>query len=135
MFLSANRRPLRQNMHPPSVAGKLLRSAKIESIAVIRLQESGRMMPPWGHSLEELAMDKRREQRMRTFKSARILLNQHHSVISCTVRNMSPRGACLRVASPVGIPECFDVMFDTDHSVRPCRLIWHKEHDLGVEFA
>jgi hypothetical protein len=80
-------------------------------------------------------MERRRQVRARTYKSARILLNQHHSVINCTVRNLSPLGACLRVASPLGIPDCFDVMLDADHSVRSCRVVWHKEHELGVEFA
>jgi PilZ domain len=80
-------------------------------------------------------MERRRQQRTRTLKSARILFNQHHSVIDCTVRNLSPAGACLNVASAVGIPERFDVLFDADHSVRPCRMVWHKEKQIGVEFA
>jgi hypothetical protein len=80
-------------------------------------------------------MERRREIRARTLKSARILFNQHHSVIDCTVRNLSAGGACLNVASSLGIPERFDVMFDADHSVRPCRMVWHKEKQLGVEFA
>jgi len=80
-------------------------------------------------------MERRRQQRVRTLKSARIVFNQHHSVIDCTVRNLSDRGACLSVASAVGIPERFDVMFDADHSVRSCRMIWHKEKQIGVEFA
>jgi PilZ domain len=80
-------------------------------------------------------MELRRQQRARTLKSARILFNQHHSVIDCTVRNLSPAGACLSVASVVGIPERFDVMFDADQSVRSCRMIWHKEKQIGVEFA
>jgi hypothetical protein len=80
-------------------------------------------------------MERRQAQRVRTYKSARILLNNHHSVISCTVRNMSPVGACLRVPSAMGIPERFDVMFDADNSVRPCRVVWHKERELGIEFA
>jgi hypothetical protein len=71
---------------------------------------------------------------VRTLKSARILLNHHHSVIDCTVRNLSPLGACLQVASTLGIPERFDVLFDADHSVRACRVVWHKERQLGVEF-
>jgi hypothetical protein len=80
-------------------------------------------------------MERRRQMRARTLKSARILFNQHHSVIDCTVRNLSADGACLNVASSLGIPERFDVMFDADHSVRPCRMVWHKEKQLGVEFA
>ena len=80
-------------------------------------------------------MERRRRQRTRTLKSARILLNHHHSVIDCTVRNLSPSGACLNVASAVGIPEQFDVFFEADRSIRACRLVWHKEKQVGIEFA
>jgi hypothetical protein len=80
-------------------------------------------------------MERRRQQRTRTLKSARILLNHHHSVIDCTVRNLSPAGACLNVASAIGIPEHFDVFFEADRSVRACRMIWHKERQVGIEFA
>ena len=80
-------------------------------------------------------MEQRRQTRARTLKSARILFNDHRSVIDCTVRNLSPTGACLNVASAIGIPERFDVMFDADQSVRPCRMVWHKEKQVGVEFA
>ena len=79
-------------------------------------------------------MEQRRQTRARTLKSARILFNDHRSVIDCTVRNLST-GACLNVASALGIPERFDVMFDADQTVRPCRMVWHKEKQLGVEFA
>ena len=80
-------------------------------------------------------MERRRRPRARTLKSARILLNHHHSVIDCTVRNLSPTGACLNVASVVGIPEQFDVFFEADRSIRACRLVWHKEKQVGIEFA
>jgi len=80
-------------------------------------------------------MERRRQARLRTLKAARILFNHHQSAIDCTVRNLSASGACLNVASTLGIPERFDVMFDADHSVRPCRMVWHKEKQLGVEFA
>ena len=80
-------------------------------------------------------MERRRHPRAGTLKSARILLNRHYSVIDCTVRNLSPTGACLDVATTLGIPDRFDVMFDADKSIRPCRLIWHKDKQIGVEFA
>jgi hypothetical protein len=25
-------------------------------------------------------------------------------------------------------------LFDIDKSIRPCRLIWHKDRQIGVEF-
>ena len=78
--------------------------------------------------------DHRRQSRARTLKSARILLNRHQSAISCTVRNLSPIGACLVVESLIGIPERFDVMFDVDHIIRACRMVWHQDKRIGVEF-
>ena len=80
-------------------------------------------------------MERRRRPRTRTLKSARILLNQHQSVINATVRNLSPIGACLNVASTLGIPDRFDVLFDADNSIRSCRLVWYKDKEIGVEFA
>jgi len=80
-------------------------------------------------------MERRRQQRTRTLKSARILFNEHRSAIDCTVRNLSPRGACLNVASAIGIPERFDVLFDADQSIRSCRMVWHREKQIGVEFS
>jgi hypothetical protein len=79
-------------------------------------------------------MERRNDQRARTLKSARILLSHHRSVIDCMVRNLSPTGACLKVESMLGIPDRFDVMFDMDKSIRPCRLVWHKDKQIGVEF-
>jgi hypothetical protein len=80
-------------------------------------------------------MERRRKPRSRTLKTARILFNAHHSVIDCTVRNLSPLGACLNVASALGIPEKFDIIFDADQSIRSCRMVWHKEKQIGVEFG
>jgi hypothetical protein len=79
-------------------------------------------------------MERRHRLRSRTLKSARILLNHHQSVIDCVVRNLSPTGACLKVETTFGIPDRFDVMFDVDKSIRTCRLIWHKDRQIGVEF-
>jgi hypothetical protein len=80
-------------------------------------------------------MERRRETRVRVLKAARILLNGHFSAISCTVRNLSEGGACLNVASTIGIPERFDLIFETDKTTRPCRMVWQQEQRLGVQFA
>jgi hypothetical protein len=50
------------------------------------------------------------------------------------VRNLSDRGACLKVESPVGIPDTFDLVLD-NAPVRSCRVIWRKATELGVEFT
>jgi hypothetical protein len=55
-------------------------------------------------------------------------------VIDCTVSNLSDRGARLKVESPIGIPDTFDLVLD-NAPVRCCRVTWRKATQIGVEFA
>jgi len=52
--------------------------------------------------------------------TSRSKYNGHH-----VVRNLSDGGACLKVASPIEIPDTFDLVLDAD-SVRHCRVAWRK---------
>jgi hypothetical protein len=82
----------------------------------------------------EPAMDERREaSRHRTLKAGKIVVHPHTSVFDCTVRNLSPKGALLIVASLAGIPDKFDLVIGGSES-RACRVIWRGEDRLGVEF-
>jgi PilZ domain len=98
-------------------------------------QSGGAMMANGRPLARSRLVEKRRQPRARMLKSARIIFNKRSSVIDCTVRNLSPNGACLNVASTLGIPEEFEVVFDADNSTRSCRVVWHKEKQLGVAFA
>jgi PilZ domain-containing protein len=55
--------------------------------------------------------------------------------ISCTIRNLSDTGAALEVTSPIGIPQEFILLVEADHSSRQCRVVWRKEHRIGVTFG
>ena len=85
-----------------------------------------------GFGLVATMSDKRAKQRQRVLKSAKIGLTRG-GVIDCTIRDISEDGACLRVASTLGIPEFFELTLD-DKTVRPCRIKWRKEMQIGVEF-
>lgn len=78
--------------------------------------------------------EKRRAPRQRVIKGAHISFKERGAAIDCVVRNLSDSGACLKVESPVGIPETFDLVIETDQSVRPCRVVWRKDTQIGVEF-
>ena len=79
--------------------------------------------------------ERRNEARRRTLKGARIVFKGHGAVIDCTVRNLSDRGACLKVETPIGIPDSFDLVLD-HASVRHCHHVtWRKATQIGVEFA
>ena len=78
--------------------------------------------------------DRRKVARSRTLREGKILLNDRRSAIDCVVRNLSEAGACLQVASVVGIPPTFDLQIDHEAISRPCRTIWHAQNRIGIEF-
>jgi hypothetical protein len=78
--------------------------------------------------------EKRQVRRTRVLKGAKIMFDGHASTIDCTVRNLTTTGACLNVASPVGIPPTFDLSLDGGRTLRPCRVAWWKADRVGVAF-
>jgi hypothetical protein len=77
--------------------------------------------------------ERRKIQRHRTLKAGSITLNRGGS-FDCRVRNLAPAGACLEVASQVGIPDNFVLVVDIDHVRSPCHVIWRTATRLGVVF-
>lgn len=79
--------------------------------------------------------ERRRALRNRTLKSGKIIMGKRTSLVDCTVRNLSPRGALLLVPNPIGIPKTFELKLDADHSRHDCRVIWQGLNRIGVEFG
>jgi hypothetical protein len=83
----------------------------------------------------ELNMDEHRNAvRHRTLKAGSISFNRAGG-IDCRVRNLSPAGACLEVASQFGIPDEFVLVIESDHMKQPCHVIWRTATRMGVTFA
>ena len=80
-------------------------------------------------------MDKRREPRTRTLKTAHIVFNDGGSVIDCVVRNLSSQGALLLLPSLLGVPETFELLIDSDGSLRAAHTIWKGHGKIGVAFG
>jgi len=79
-------------------------------------------------------MDERRKvPRHRTLKAGSITFNRAAG-IDCRVRNLSPAGALLEVASQAGIPDDFMLVVAIDHLKQPCHVIWRSATRIGVEF-
>ncbi|MCA1453033.1 PilZ domain-containing protein [Bradyrhizobium sp. BRP22] len=76
--------------------------------------------------------ERRSNQRHRTLKAGTISFGG--GAIDCTVCNLSERGAALDVASPLGIPERFTLVVESERLQRPCRVVWRKEKRIGVQF-
>ena len=77
--------------------------------------------------------NKRAALRQRVLKSASIEF--HGGVIDCVIRNLSETGAALEVASPLGIPESFNLVIAGDHSRRRCQVAWRRDTRIGVAFT
>ena len=77
--------------------------------------------------------ERRKVPRHRTLKAGSISFNRAAG-IDCRVRNMSPAGACLEVASQIGIPDDFVLVVECDHLHQPCHVIWRTATRMGVEF-
>ncbi len=83
---------------------------------------------------ERRKLDERRKaQRHRTLKGGSIAIN-HAGRIDCRVRNLSPSGALLEVASQIGIPDDFVLVIEADRLQQPCHVIWRTATRLGVAF-
>lgn len=78
--------------------------------------------------------EKRKVQRHRTLKAGHIAFNRA-GTIDCRVRNLSEAGACLEVASPIGIPDDFMLVVEVDHLRQPCHVIWRTATRMGVSFG
>jgi hypothetical protein len=77
--------------------------------------------------------EQRHSSRQRTLKGASIAFNNRSSTIDCVVRNLSPGGAILKVASTVGIPDRFELKLENDN-FRWCRVKWRRDDTMGIAF-
>ena len=68
--------------------------------------------------------------RRRVLKSGAIEFG--NEAIACTVRNVSPQGACIEVNSPLWFPDRFTLGVDGQRW--PCRIVWKKQKRLGLAF-
>ena len=74
--------------------------------------------------------------RHRVFFGGVISFKRSTTTINCTVRDLSASGACLRVASPVGIPNTFDLRLNQDDDMaRHCQVVWRSADRIGVRFV
>ncbi|WP_338690438.1 PilZ domain-containing protein [Bradyrhizobium sp. 26S5] len=75
--------------------------------------------------------ERRGGSRRRVLKSGAIEFG--NEAIPCTVRNLSPQGACIEVNSPLWFPDRFVLAVDGQRHT--CRVIWKKERRIGLGFA
>ncbi|CCD85336.1 Putative diguanylate cyclase/phosphodiesterase [Bradyrhizobium sp. ORS 285] len=80
-------------------------------------------------------VDRRKEPRKRVLKRGQIVSASLGVVVDCTVRNVSARGAALRIDAPFAVPTEFDLVIPGDGTRRCVRLRWQVGTDLGVDYV
>ena len=92
------------------------------------------MSTPQNRTMENPAREPQNEVRKRVLKKAQIVFKGRGAAIDCVVLNLADRSACLKVESPIGIPDSFDLVLD-HATVGNCRVTWRKATQIGVEFV
>jgi hypothetical protein len=90
------------------------------------------IMPTTKEPIAAGSADTRRAARHKVLKPGVIVIHRR-STITCTVRNLSARGAKLEVPSVVGIPDMFELK--VDGKTYTCRVVWRRLKELGVAFV
>jgi diguanylate cyclase (GGDEF)-like protein len=83
----------------------------------------------------EQRIDRRSVRRQRVLKRGRIFLPNVPSAIECTIRDISPKGARLRVSVPLIAPEQFEVALGNASERTQVILRWQSSNELGVQFV
>ncbi|MGQ0484189.1 MAG: PilZ domain-containing protein [Hyphomicrobiales bacterium] len=81
------------------------------------------------------AKDARSARRSRTLKSGKIVSMDYSSVASCSVRSISPKGARILYTGRAPLPEAFQLLIQSDGSIRDARVVWREGDVFGVEFT
>jgi len=84
-------------------------------------------------AMNEAMSEKRVAPRHRVFKHG-ILAFSSGGTIDCTVRSLSDTGARIDVANPIGVPENFVLMIESEHFSRHCHSVWSRDKQIGVAF-
>lgn len=57
------------------------------------------------------------------------------SVMSCTVRNISPEGAAIEIENPAFVPPRFRLVMASNSAVHECRIAWIQKNRIGLSFV
>ncbi len=77
--------------------------------------------------------ERRAQPRQRIFKAGTIEFDG--AAVACTIRNISPIGAGLEVASPAGIPHEITLTIQSCQARKHGYIVWRKQRRIGVAFA
>src|SRR5262245_60436741 len=84
---------------------------------------------------DRIMEERRKEARVSTLKSGKIVFDNKLPAIDCLIRNLSESGACLQVNSTKGLPDGFGLLIDGAEEALSSRVVWITDTRLGIEFG
>jgi hypothetical protein len=115
----------------PTLTEEAIANAAKHAEGLRRQQSGGEGQPTVPETLQVLE-NKRAAPRQRVLKAGTIEFNG--GTIDCVVRNISQTGAALEVASPIDIPNEFNLLISGDYTSQQCQVAWRREKRIGVTF-
>jgi hypothetical protein len=89
-----------------------------------------------GAGLVEAAVpaERRSEHRRRVLKTGRVIYHRSLGVMDATVRDVTSRGARIRVAETLRLPEICEFQFKDDKYRKTVRVVWRTATEAGIAF-
>lgn len=78
--------------------------------------------------------EERKSKRVTTFKKGKVIFNNGHSVLECTVRNLSKNGACLQLPCHIELPTVFTLAIEGGEK-HQCETVWFANDKVGVKYT
>jgi hypothetical protein len=85
--------------------------------------------------LHDIAGERRSIGRTKIAKGALLFFAGQAGVFSCTVRDVTNRGAGVRLEGLSMLPLDFDLSFDGFRTIRKCKMVWREGDFVGVQFG
>ena len=92
-------------------------------------------VPTLHEILQRREGERRSTGRTRINRGALLFLTGQTGVFSCTVRDVTNRGAGVRLEGLSVLPLDFDLSFDNFRTIRKCKLVWREGDFVGVQFG
>lgn len=74
----------------------------------------------------------RKSPRRRCLKDGKLIFGQGHSVVDCTIDNMSDGGAHVRISTTHGVPEEFYLVETTRQVIHRAAVAWRTTTGMGL---
>jgi hypothetical protein len=76
--------------------------------------------------------NRRRSLRRRVLKEGKLIFGQGHSIVDCTIDNLSEDGAHVRMTSSHGVPQEFYLVEASKGAIHKAEVAWRTTAGIGL---